>query len=134
MGDYDYNRLFCIRKQSDAQHMPHGLAYRISMSCMRTYQSRNPVITSGFCRGMADASIYLCNRNLRSGICMEPLYCQTKSGKYFKGMFGDDGHSNDCFLHMAHVPVLSRSTTNDLLQIQPFADAGRCIWSGKMIR
>lgn len=48
MGGYIYNRLFCIWKSISAGYLPYGLDHGISLSGMRTYKSRNPLLHLDF--------------------------------------------------------------------------------------
>lgn len=117
MGDYSYNRLFCIWKQSYAQCVSACLDHRFSVSGMWTYAGRNQTFAPGFCGSMADAPIYLCSGAGSRSICLGTLYLQEEYWNMVQKILYSSHYLYDSLLYLAYVPILSKPPADELLPL-----------------
>ena len=119
MGDYYYNRLFCVHKKILVQFVSAGGNNGVSMSGMRDDESGFLSIASGFCGSLSDASIHLCNWRICGDIRMEPLYSPGKGGKVLEYYTDCDYDRYDIILFVEDENVFSGRSAYELLSGKP---------------
>lgn len=115
MGDYIYNRLFCVPKNHYRKCVSGGGDDRISLPGVWTYEGICVLAAFGFFRGIKNTCIYLCSAFIFAGVFLEPLCKRTKSRKTLAGFGRGVDRLHDSILYLADDSLFSGRTSDELL-------------------
>lgn len=115
MGDYIYNRLFCVSENGDGKRLPGGGDDWVSMPGVWTYKGICKPFASGFLWRMENTCIYLCSAFVFDSVFLESLCKRTEGRKTAVAIRSGIDCFYDSILYLADVDVFPRRTSDELL-------------------